>query len=69
MSNLSILTQYLPFLIPIALIELGLLVAALISILRHKTYRVGNRVLWIILVIVINIIGPILYFAIGRGDD
>lgn len=61
--------QYLPFFIPVALIQLGLLIAALIHILRHKTYKVGNRVLWIVIVIVVNIIGPILYFTIGKGDE
>lgn len=69
MPFLSNLTQYLPFLIPIALIELGLLIAALVHILRHNTYKVGNRVLWIVIVIVFNIIGPILYFVIGKGDE
>ena len=42
------LLQYLPLLIPILLIEWGLAIAALIHILRHKTYRCGNRALWII---------------------
>jgi hypothetical protein len=61
--------EYLPFLIPILMIQLGLLAAALIHIFRHRTYRVGNRVLWVILVVVLNIIGPILYFTIGKGDE
>ncbi|MEL4106288.1 PLDc N-terminal domain-containing protein [Oscillospiraceae bacterium WX1] len=69
MSNLSALTPYIPFLIPIAAVELGLLIAALISIFHHKTYRVGNRIIWIIVAVVFNIIGPILYFAIARGDE
>jgi hypothetical protein len=69
MLQLPDLTPFIPFLIPVAVIELGLLIAALVSILRHKTYRAGNRVLWIVLVIVLNIIGPILYFAIGRGEE
>ena len=63
------LTRYLPFLIPLAVIELGLMVAALIHILTHKTYRVGNRALWVILSILINIIGPVLYFCVGRSDE
>jgi uncharacterized membrane protein YsdA (DUF1294 family) len=66
---MEILMQYLPFLIPIILIQFGLLIAALVHILRHKTYKAGNRTLWIVLVIVINIIGPILYFIIGKGDE
>jgi uncharacterized protein YacL len=63
------INQYLPFLIPIAVIELGLLIAALVHILRHNTYRIGNRVLWIIISVVLGIIGPVLYFAIGKGDE
>lgn len=69
MSITQNIMQYLPFVIPIIVIELGLLIAALVHILRHNTYKVGNRVLWIVLVIVLNIIGPILYFIIGKGDE
>lgn len=60
--------QYLPFLIPLAVIEVGLTVASLIHVLTHKTYRVGNRILWVILSFV-QIVGPVLYFAIGRYDE
>ncbi len=66
MSNL---TPYLPFLIPVAIIELALAVTALVHVLRHTTYRFGNRVFWVIIVLVLEIIGPILYFTIGRGDE
>lgn len=69
MSNLQNMLQYLPFFIPIALIQLGLLIAALVHILRHNTYKTGNRVLWIVIVVLVNIIGPILYFVIGKGDE
>jgi hypothetical protein len=62
------MTEYLPILIPLLIIQLSLLAAALIHIFRHGTYRRGNRVLWVILVVLLNIIGPILYFAIGRGN-
>ncbi|EFG27064.1 Negative regulatory protein yxlE [Scardovia inopinata] len=60
---------YLPFLIPVAIIELALAVTALIHVLRHKNYRFGNRIFWVIIVLVVEIIGPILYFTIGKGDD
>lgn len=62
------LTDYLPFLIPIIIIEVGLTIAALVHIFTHKKYRVGNRVLWVILSFV-QIIGPVLYFIIGRSDE
>ena len=68
MSDLSQLSQYLPLLIPLALIEIGLMIAALVHIFTHKRYRVGNRWLWFVLALLVNIIGPVLYFAIGRGE-
>jgi hypothetical protein len=58
----------LPFIIPIAIIELALTIAALIHIFTHKKYRFGNRVLWVILSFV-QIIGPILYFVFGRSEE
>jgi hypothetical protein len=63
------LIKYLPFLIPVALIELGLMAAALVHICRHKNYRTGNRTVWVILVVVLENLGPILYFTIGKGDE
>lgn len=63
------LAAYMPFLIPIAVIEVALAVVALIHVLRHNTYRFGNRVIWSFVVIILTIIGPIVYFTVGRGDD
>lgn len=69
MHGLDQLREYLPFLIPIMLVQLGLMIAALVHIFRHKNYRVGNRVLWVIVSVALNTIGPVLYFTIGRGED
>ena len=60
--------EYLPFLIPIVVIELALTITALVHVLTHKTYRFGNRTLWVILCFV-QIIGPIVYFVFGRGEE
>jgi len=62
------LNEMLPFLIPIIIVELSLTVAALVHILTHKTYKSGNRTLWIV-VSFIQIIGPILYFIFGKSDE
>lgn len=62
------ITEYLPFLIPLLVIEVGLTAATLIHIFTHKTYKRGNRILWVILSF-FNIIGPVLYFTIGKGDE
>jgi len=68
-QSFDIIRQFLPFLIPLIVIQLGLLVASLIHILTHKTYRMGNRLLWVVICVLINTIGPILYFILGRGEE
>lgn len=66
---MDMIMDYLPFLIPIAVIELGLEIAALVHLLTHKKYRFGNRILWVIIVIVFGFIGPVAYLTIGRGEE
>lgn len=61
--------EYLPFIIPLLVLQLGLMLAALISILKHKKYKTGNRALWVILSLLVSIIGPILYFVLGKTDE
>ena len=61
--------EYLPFLIPLVIIELALMVTALIHVLKHPHYRFGNKTFWVIVVLLIQIIGPISYFVFGREDE
>jgi hypothetical protein len=63
------ITEYLPFIIPILIIELALAITALVHILKHPNYRFGNRIIWILIVLLIQIIGPIVYFIFGRGEE
>ncbi len=65
----DLIKEYLPFLLPLLALQLGLMLAAVIHILRHKTYRTGSRTMWLLVAILINIIGPILYFALGRKEE
>jgi hypothetical protein len=63
------LAQLLPLLIPVAILELGMLIWALLDIIRRKRVKGGNKVVWILVVVLINIIGPIVYFLFGREED
>ena len=66
---MNTLYEYFPILLPVIIIELILMVTAVIHVLRHPNYRFGNRVVWIVIVVFIQIAGPIVYFLFGRGDD
>lgn len=61
--------QYLPLLLPLVILQYGLAIAAIVHIVRHKQFRFGNLPLWIIICLFVSIIGPILYFILGRAED
>lgn len=63
------LMEYLPLLVPVIILDLILMITALVHVLRHPNYKIGNKVIWIIVVLFISLIGPILYFTIGRGEE
>ncbi|OJV65210.1 MAG: hypothetical protein BGO41_01220 [Clostridiales bacterium 38-18] len=69
MNEISQLKEYLPFLIPVVILELALAITALVHVLKHPNYKFGNKILWIIVVLFVQIIGPVVYFLFGRGDE
>jgi len=61
--------EFLPFLIPLILAQFALLGYTLYHILTHTCYKRGNRALWLVITIILmNFIGPILYFLFGKED-
>lgn len=63
-------TEFLPFLIPLVVIQFILFGYTLYHILTHNKYKMGNRALWLIITIVLmNYVGPILYFFLGKEDN
>ncbi|ETI67896.1 PLD nuclease N-terminal domain-containing protein [Neobacillus vireti] len=62
------LANYMPILAPIAIIQLILLITAIIDLVRIERTN-GPKWLWALIILFINIIGPILYFVIGRRSN
>ena len=61
--------QVLALLIPIVLIQLGLIVAALYDLEKEeRRVRGGSKLVWVLIIVFINLIGPIVYFVAGRED-
>lgn len=64
------LVEFLPFLIPLVVVQFALLGYTLHHILTHNHYKRGNRVLWIVLTLMLmNYVGPILYILLGKEDN
>ncbi|MFP7300557.1 PLD nuclease N-terminal domain-containing protein [Neobacillus niacini] len=55
-------------LLPLFIIQLILLVVSLVDLSRIEKTN-GPKLLWVLIIIFVNIIGPILYFVIGRRND
>ncbi|MED3787038.1 PLD nuclease N-terminal domain-containing protein [Peribacillus frigoritolerans] len=58
----------LPIILPVIAIGLILVLIALIDLYRNRKTR-KNVLLWTLIIIFANTIGPILYFVIGRKDS
>ena len=61
--------MYLPAIILLAIVQLVLMLTALIHALKYKNFKTGNLTLWVLMILLVNIIGPVLYFVIGRGEE
>lgn len=69
-TDFEAIREYLPLLLPLVAAQLALFVWALVHILTHKTYKHGNRAIWLVVVIVMmNFVGPILYFLFGKEEQ
>jgi hypothetical protein len=59
--------QLIPFLIPIVILQLGLMLAALVDLARRERTR-GPKWVWLLVIVLVNLIGPIIYFVAGREE-
>jgi hypothetical protein len=59
--------ELIPFLIPILLLQLALLVAALVDLARRERTR-GPKWVWVLVILLGSLIGPIIYFLVGREE-
>ncbi|MGI6366098.1 MAG: PLD nuclease N-terminal domain-containing protein [Bacillota bacterium] len=62
------LIQYWPLLIPIAIINYVLVIAALVDLFRRERVLGNRKWVWAVLILFIQYIGPILYFVLGRKE-
>ena len=52
--------------IPLIILQLILQVGSLISLVRSDGVQRGNKLIWAIIIVVFGMVGPILYWTLGR---
>jgi len=61
--------QLLLLIVPLLILQLGLLVVAVVDLLRDdRRVRGGNKGVWAVVIVFVSMIGPILYFLVGREE-
>jgi hypothetical protein len=64
MDNLN---ELIPLLIPIFVIQIGLIVIALRDLIGRERTK-GPKWAWALVILFINIVGPVVYLLIGREE-
>ena len=59
--------ELLPFLIPIILLQVALMVVALVDLVRRERTR-GPKWAWGLVIVFFNLIGPVVYLLLGREE-
>ena len=58
---------FLPIILPVIVIGTLLVLIALIDLYRHRKTR-KHALIWTLIILFVNTLGPILYFVLGRKD-
>ena len=63
------LAEILPFLIPLIVLQLVLMGVGLYDLTRpERRVKGDSKVVWALIIIFVNLLGPLLYFLFGREE-
>ncbi len=65
MTPIDWIIKYLPYILPLIILQLILVIVALVDLVRRERTH-GPKWMWVIIIVFINIIGPIAYLIVGR---
>jgi hypothetical protein len=64
---IQVSTNLLLILLPLVVIELGLVVFSLVDLFRPERRVIGgNKLVWALIIVLVGTIGPIVYLLAGR---
>ena len=67
--GLHVNTRLLVGIVPLALIEIGLLIYSLRDLYRpERRVKGGSKTLWLLIILLLSTLGPLLYVFFGRED-
>lgn len=67
-TSTDLIISMLPFIVPLVLIELGLKVYSLVDLSKAERQVRGNKLVWVLIILLISTFGPLAYLFFGRKD-
>jgi len=62
--------QILALLAPLVVIQLGLMIVALFDLEKEdRRVRGGSKLIWALVIVFVNVLGPLIYFVAGREES
>jgi len=68
--GIQLSTSLLLILLPLVVIELGLVVFSLVDLFKPERRVIGdNKLVWALIIVLVSTIGPIVYLLAGRKQN
>ncbi len=65
---MDVINEYILLIIPLVLLELSLKVFSIVKLLKEGPANLSKG-LWLLIIILVNLFGPILFLTVGRRRD
>ena len=56
-------------LLPLIVVQVTLIGIALYDLARRKRVKGGNKLLWVLVIVIFEFIGPLIYLILGREEE
>lgn len=67
--NAGVLGLLLPLILVLVVLQIVLIIAALIDLAKpERRVKGDSKVVWVIIILVFQLLGPLAYFIVGRED-
>ena len=69
MEQIGNLIHMLPYLAPLIVVDIVLVAISLVDLARRKRVRGGNKLIWVLVTVGVQFIGPVIYLVAGRKEE
>lgn len=66
--DLEILKEMFWQLLPLIIVQIGLMIYALVDLIKRDRVRFNNKLIWLLIIVFINFIGPIIYLIFKEDN-